>query len=211
MLTGHGRGGKSTGNTFSDLKYATDRGIAVMNLPPARNWVMTDIDSVTSVAFGRARPLERQTSDRTRWFHECGGCMIHSSSTISARSILCRRAAHLLFAPAAITNRSSKRVSIFKSSDNLFSSCRVPPRPRIRSYFRSRKSRKSRVAEAEATSSKYTITRGYSLANRSRTCGMTVNAIASGHATLISPAVGSDKCSMSLMLCFNSSNTRECA
>ena len=43
MLTGHGRGGKSTGNTFSDLKYATDRGIAVMYLPPARKLVMTDI------------------------------------------------------------------------------------------------------------------------------------------------------------------------
>jgi hypothetical protein len=38
MLTGHGWGGKSTGSTFSDLKYATDRGIAVMYLPPARKW-----------------------------------------------------------------------------------------------------------------------------------------------------------------------------
>jgi hypothetical protein len=29
-FTGHGRGGKSTGKTFRDLKYATDRGMAVM-------------------------------------------------------------------------------------------------------------------------------------------------------------------------------------
>jgi hypothetical protein len=63
MLTGHGWGGKSTGSTFSDLKYATDRGIAVMYLPPARKWVMTDIVSVTRVAFGRAKPLARQTTE----------------------------------------------------------------------------------------------------------------------------------------------------
>jgi hypothetical protein len=31
MWTGHGRIGKSTGNTLSDLKFATDLGIAVMN------------------------------------------------------------------------------------------------------------------------------------------------------------------------------------
>ena len=47
MLTAHGRPGKSTGNTFSDLKYATDLGIAAMNMPLATKWVMTDIDGVT--------------------------------------------------------------------------------------------------------------------------------------------------------------------
>ncbi len=56
MLTGHGRAGKSTGNTLSDLKYATDRGIEVMNWPSARKWVMTDMDSVTRLALGMARP-----------------------------------------------------------------------------------------------------------------------------------------------------------
>src|SRR5438132_7052681 len=56
MLTGHGRDGKSTGNTLSDLKYATDLGIAVMNWPSARKWVMTDMDSVTRLALGMARP-----------------------------------------------------------------------------------------------------------------------------------------------------------
>ena len=34
MLTGHDRAGKSTGNTLSDLKYATDLGIAVILVVP---------------------------------------------------------------------------------------------------------------------------------------------------------------------------------
>src|ERR1700731_4425195 len=69
VLTGHGRTGKSTGNTLSDLKYATDLGIAVMNWPSARKWVMTDMDSVTRLALGIARPRAWQASARFRWFH----------------------------------------------------------------------------------------------------------------------------------------------
>jgi hypothetical protein len=41
MLTGQGRSGRSTGNMLSDLKYATDRGIDVINLPSAKKWVMS--------------------------------------------------------------------------------------------------------------------------------------------------------------------------
>jgi len=52
MLTGHGGAGKSTGNTLSDLKWATDRGIEVMNGPLAKKCVMTEIDKVTTLAFG---------------------------------------------------------------------------------------------------------------------------------------------------------------
>src|SRR6266849_5877924 len=66
MLTGHGRAGKSTGNTLRDLKYATDLGIAVMNWPSARKWVMTDIDSVTRLALGIARLRAWQASARFR-------------------------------------------------------------------------------------------------------------------------------------------------
>ena len=38
MLTGHGRTGKSTGSTLSGLKYATDRGIAVMKSSSSESW-----------------------------------------------------------------------------------------------------------------------------------------------------------------------------
>ena len=63
-LTGHGRDGKSSGNILRDLKCATDRGIAVINRPPARKWVMTDIDSVTKLDRGMARPRARNSSER---------------------------------------------------------------------------------------------------------------------------------------------------
>jgi hypothetical protein len=41
---------------LSEQKDATERGMDVMNWPSARKWVMTDIDSVTRLAFGMARP-----------------------------------------------------------------------------------------------------------------------------------------------------------
>src|SRR5262245_47644135 len=65
-FTGHGRAGKSTGNTLSDLKYATELGIDVMNWPSARKWVMTEMDRVTTLAFGMASPRARQTSAKLR-------------------------------------------------------------------------------------------------------------------------------------------------
>jgi hypothetical protein len=64
-LTGHGRDGKSSGSIFKDLKCATDRGIAVINRPSARKWVMTDIDSVTKLVRGMAKPRVRNSSERT--------------------------------------------------------------------------------------------------------------------------------------------------
>jgi hypothetical protein len=66
MLTGQGRAGKSTGNTLSDLKYATDLGMEVMNWPSARKWVMTEMDSVTTLALGMASLRVWQTSARFR-------------------------------------------------------------------------------------------------------------------------------------------------
>src|SRR5262249_61652429 len=66
MLTGQGRNGRSTGNTLSALKYATDRGIEVINLPSAKKWVMTDMDSVTMLAFGIGSPFARKASDKIR-------------------------------------------------------------------------------------------------------------------------------------------------
>ena len=56
IVTAHGRTGKSTGNTFSELKCATDLGHAVMNRPLATKWVMTGMDGVTRLALGMARP-----------------------------------------------------------------------------------------------------------------------------------------------------------
>ena len=66
MLTDHGRAGKSTGKTLSDLKYATDLGIEVTNGPLARKWVMTEIDRVTTLAVGIGRLWLRQASARVR-------------------------------------------------------------------------------------------------------------------------------------------------
>ena len=56
MLTGQGRTGKSTGNVLSELKYAIDLGIAAINWPMERKWVMTGMDNVSKPAFGMARP-----------------------------------------------------------------------------------------------------------------------------------------------------------
>ena len=55
IVTGHGRTGKSTGNTF-ELNRTTDLGIAVMNGPLARKWAMTGMEGVTRLALGMARP-----------------------------------------------------------------------------------------------------------------------------------------------------------
>src|SRR6476620_10322259 len=59
MLTGQGCAGRSTGNVLSELKLATERGIAVMNGPLARKWSITDIDRVTRFARGTGRPRVR--------------------------------------------------------------------------------------------------------------------------------------------------------
>ena len=56
IVTAHGWTGQSTGNTFSELKCATDLGHAVMNRPLATKWVMTGMDGVTRLALGMARP-----------------------------------------------------------------------------------------------------------------------------------------------------------
>jgi len=49
IATGHGQTGRSTDNTFSELKRTTDLGIAAMDWPLARKWVMTGMDSVTKL------------------------------------------------------------------------------------------------------------------------------------------------------------------
>ena len=56
IVTAHGRTGKSTGNTFSELKCATDFGHAVMNRPLATKWVRTRMEEFTRLALGMARP-----------------------------------------------------------------------------------------------------------------------------------------------------------
>ena len=63
-LTGHGWAGKSTGSTLSELKCTTDFGIAAMNWPLARKWVMTGMDNVSMPAFGMGRPRAWKTSAR---------------------------------------------------------------------------------------------------------------------------------------------------
>ncbi|MDP9204123.1 MAG: hypothetical protein M3P12_01545, partial [Gemmatimonadota bacterium] len=47
ISTGHGRTDKSTGNSFSALRRATERGHPVMNWPLARKWLMRGEETVT--------------------------------------------------------------------------------------------------------------------------------------------------------------------
>jgi hypothetical protein len=47
ITTGHGRTGKSTGNTLSELWTTPDRGYAVMNGPLARKSIMSGKERVT--------------------------------------------------------------------------------------------------------------------------------------------------------------------
>src|SRR5215510_14069743 len=56
IVTAHGRTGKSTGNTFSELKCVTDLGHAVTNRLVATKWVWAGIEDVTRLALGMARP-----------------------------------------------------------------------------------------------------------------------------------------------------------
>jgi hypothetical protein len=62
ITTGHGRTGKSTGNTLSELWTTPDRGYAVMNGPLARKSIMSGKERVTSAALGMASPRARKAS-----------------------------------------------------------------------------------------------------------------------------------------------------
>ena len=56
MTTGHGRAGRSTGSTFSELWTTIDRGYAVINGPLARKLTMSGMERVTRLAFGISSP-----------------------------------------------------------------------------------------------------------------------------------------------------------
>ena len=56
ITTGHGRAGKSTGSTFSELWTTADRGYAVINELLARKLVMSGMERVTRLVFGMSSP-----------------------------------------------------------------------------------------------------------------------------------------------------------